>query len=135
MVTDNLPGPERPSDTVERAIEHLHHAEQDLERARDGERRAGEEVREATEELEEAEHLRETDIIVNARPRKVPGRVVTYDEILQLAFPGPHNDPNVVFSMTYRHAAAHPSAGELGPGGTVKVREGTVFNVTRTVKS
>ena len=81
------------------------------------------------------EHLGETEIIVNARPHKVPGREVTYDEILELAFPGPHTDPNIVFSMTYRHAASHPSAGELGPGGTVKVREGTVFNVTRTVKS
>jgi hypothetical protein len=81
------------------------------------------------------EHLRETEIIVNARPRKVPGREVTYEEILDLAFPGPHSDLNVIFSMTYRHAASHPSAAELGPGGTVKVREGTIFNVTRTVKS
>jgi Multiubiquitin len=120
---------------VERALAHLHQAEGDLERARQGEHRAEEEVREAVHDLDEAEHLRETEIIVNARVRKVPRRVVTYHEVLELAFPGPHNDPNVVFSMTYRHAASHPSAGELGPGGAVKVREGTVFNVTRTVKS
>jgi Multiubiquitin len=81
------------------------------------------------------EHLHETEIIVNARPRKVPGREVSYGEIVDLAFPGPHSDPNVIFSITYRHAASYPSAGELGPGGTVKVREGTIFNVTRTVKS
>jgi Multiubiquitin len=135
MVTDNLPGADRPGDPVERAIEHLHQAEHDLERAREEEHLAEDEVREATEELEEAEHPRETEIIVNSRPRKVSGHEVTYEEVLELAFPGPHNDPNVVFSMTYRHAAAHPSAGELGPGGKVKVREGTVFNVTRTVKS
>ena len=54
---------------------------------------------------------------------------------MQLAFPGPH-DTNVVFSMTYRHAASKPHAGELAAGGTVDVkRKGTVFNVTRTVQS
>jgi hypothetical protein len=44
-------------------------------------------------------------------------------------------EPNVVFSMTYRHAASKPHAGELGPGGVVEVKKGTVFNVTRTVQS
>ena len=52
-----------------------------------------------------------------------------------LAFPGQHV-PNVVFSMTYRHAASTPHAGELGAGGSVDVKKkGTVFNVTRTVQS
>ena len=54
---------------------------------------------------------------------------------MQFAFPGQH-DPNVVFSMTYRHAASTPHAGELGAGGSVDVKKkGTVFNVTRTVQS
>lgn len=75
------------------------------------------------------------EIIVNSRPRTVPARRVTFEQIVQLAFPGPH-EPNVVFSMTYRHAASTPHAGELGAGGTVDVkRKGTVFNVTRTVQS
>lgn len=75
------------------------------------------------------------EIIVNSRPRIVPNRTVTFEQIVQLAFPGPH-EPNVVFSMTYRHAASTPHAGELGAGGTVEVkRKGTVFNVTRTVQS
>jgi hypothetical protein len=74
------------------------------------------------------------EIIVNARPHIVVGRHVTFEQIVQLAFPGPHG-PNIVFSMTYRHAASRPQAGELGPGGTVEVKKGTVFNVTRTDKS
>lgn len=46
------------------------------------------------------------------------------------------HEPNVVFSMTYRHAASTPHAGELGDGGSVDVKKkGTVFNVTRTVQS
>lgn len=76
----------------------------------------------------------EIEIIVNARPRLVTGSQVTFEQIVQLAFPGPH-EPNVVFSMTYRHAASKPHAGELGAGGVVEVKKGTVFNVTRTVQS
>ena len=75
------------------------------------------------------------EIIVNSRPRTVNARTVTFEQIVQLAFPGQH-EPNVVFSMTYRHAAATPPAGELGVGGSVDVKKkGTVFNVTRTVQS
>ncbi|ADV84502.1 multiubiquitin domain-containing protein [Terriglobus saanensis] len=75
------------------------------------------------------------EIIVNSRPRIVNERLVTFEEVVQLAFPGVH-EPNVVFSMTYRHAASAPHAGELGIGGKVDVkRKGTIFNVTRTVQS
>jgi hypothetical protein len=64
----------------------------------------------------------------------VTDRVVTFEQIVQLAFPGSH-EPDVVFSMTYRHAASKPHAGELGAGGIVEVKKGTVFNVTRTIRS
>ncbi|MGO7135678.1 multiubiquitin domain-containing protein [Rhizobium leguminosarum] len=75
------------------------------------------------------------EIIVNSRPRTLNARMVTFEQIVQLAFPGQH-EPNVVFSMTYRHAASTPHAGELGAGGSVDVKKkGTVFNVTRTVQS
>ena len=75
------------------------------------------------------------EIIVNSRPRTVNARTVTFEQIVQLAFPGQH-EPNVVFSMTYWHAASTPPAGELGVGGSVDVKKkGTVFNVTRTVQS
>jgi hypothetical protein len=75
------------------------------------------------------------EIIVNSRPRTVNARTITFEQIVQLAFPGQH-EPNVVFSMTYRHAPPPPHAGEIGAGGSVDVKKkGTVFNVTRTVQS
>ncbi|WP_373929011.1 multiubiquitin domain-containing protein [Sphingomonas aerolata] len=76
----------------------------------------------------------EIEIIVNTRPRTVPGPEVTFEQIVEMAFPGPH-EPNVVFSMTYRKAASTPHAGELGAHGSVTIKQGTVFNVTRTVQS
>jgi hypothetical protein len=64
----------------------------------------------------------------------VTDSLVTFEQIVQLAFPGSH-DPNVEFTMTYRHAASTPPTGELGAGGTLRVKNGTIFNVTRTVRS
>jgi len=74
------------------------------------------------------------EITVNTRPRTVVGSLVTYEQIVQLAFPGPH-DSNVEFTMTYRHAASTPPSGELGAGGSVRIKNGSTFNVTRTVQS
>jgi hypothetical protein len=75
------------------------------------------------------------EIIVNARPRVVNDKRVTFEQVVQLAFPGPHGG-NIVFSMTYQHGASSPHSGELGPGGAVDVKKkGTIFNVTKTDKS
>ena len=119
---------------VDRALEHIEDAERDLAKARGAERHAEAELREAAHELQEARHAG-VEIVVNAQPRTVHGREVTFGQIVQLAFPGVGADQNVVFSMTYRHAASVPHAGELASGGHVTVKKGSVFNVTRTVQS
>jgi hypothetical protein len=75
------------------------------------------------------------EIIVNSRPKIVDLQHVTFEEVVRIAFPGVH-DPNIRFSMTYRHAESQPHAGDLGPGGAVEVKpKGTIFNVTKTVQS
>lgn len=74
------------------------------------------------------------EIIVNARPKLVSVSSVTFEQIVELAFPGTHN-PNVVFSATYRKAASAPPEGELGVGGVIKIKKGSIFNVTATDKS
>jgi hypothetical protein len=75
-------------------------------------------------------------IIVNSREDPAADELVTFEQVVQLAFPNGLNEPNVKFSMTYRHAASEPHAGELSSGGSVRVKHhGTIFNVTRTVQS
>lgn len=120
---------------LEHALDHLKTAEHDLALAHDAEHRAEDDVRKAEHEIEDAIAHRETEIIVNSRRREIPGKTARFEQVVHLAFPGGAADQNTVYSMTYRHAASHPHAGELGPGGEVEVKNGTVFNVTRTVRS
>lgn len=76
----------------------------------------------------------EIEIIVNSRPRVVFDPCVTFEQVVQFAFPDPQA-PNICFSVTYQKADSKPMEGELGAGGSVKVKQGTIFNVTRTDKS
>ena len=75
------------------------------------------------------------NITVNGRPRVVEDEHVTYEQLVQIAFPGP-KPAKIVYSITYTHAASKPSSGTLGIGGVVTVKkEGTIFSVTPTVQS
>lgn len=136
-IDHEMPSEPPDGDPLDRALNDVRKAEHDLEAAHEAEERAERELKAAEHELEEALH-RETDIIVNSRERKVPGHKVTFEQVVLLAFPAngpPPPGQAYVYSMTYRHAASAPHAGELGPGGEVHVKEGTIFNVSRTVQS
>lgn len=98
---------------------------------------------EAAEERNGAggEQLRHSEIIVNGRKRTISGDIVSFDEVVKLAFPAGASKPNTKFTVTYRNAAQVPAMGEMDPGQTVKVKPGrereneTIFNVTETVLS
>ena len=75
------------------------------------------------------------EIVVNSRPHIVADKVVSFEQVVALAFPG-HHEPNVRFTATFRHAASIPHAGELSAGQSVSVKPtGSTFNVTRAVQS
>lgn len=74
-------------------------------------------------------------IIVNGRPKNVPKEELTFDEIITLAFATPPTGPNVVITVTYHRGHGDKPEGTLLPDGSVKVKEGMVFDVTATDKS
>lgn len=74
-------------------------------------------------------------IVVNGRERQVDHEVLTYTEVVALAFPNPSNDPNLIFHVTYEKAASRPPEGILAEGQKVTVKEGTIFNVRHSNKS
>lgn len=75
------------------------------------------------------------EIVVNGREVRVERRRQTFENFVRLAFPDGPADQNITYSITFRRAASQPHEGELGAGGFINVRNGTIVNVTRTVQS
>ncbi|MFI5496662.1 multiubiquitin domain-containing protein [Actinoplanes sp. NPDC051859] len=78
---------------------------------------------------------REFAIIVNGRGKVVHEKVLTFDEIVRLAFKAVPAGPDVTFTVTYSRAVKPQHEGVLSPGGKVTIKQGTIFDVTRTNKS
>ncbi|GIF12642.1 multiubiquitin domain-containing protein [Actinoplanes teichomyceticus] len=73
-------------------------------------------------------------IIVNTRERTVEDRTLSFAQVVALAFPGAQGG-DVVFTVTYHRAVGPQRDGNLSEGGTVTVKNGTIFDVTRTRRS
>ena len=74
-------------------------------------------------------------IVVNGRSRQVKTEELSFDELVDLAFDDPAKGPQIVFTITFRNAGGRIEEGELDEGQQLKVRNGTVVNVTRTDQS
>lgn len=81
------------------------------------------------------DHHQEFTIVVNGRRKTVREQVLSYSQIVGLAFENPPTDPNVIFTVTYKNAAGPQSEGILVEGESVKIKNGTIFNVRSTNKS
>jgi hypothetical protein len=75
------------------------------------------------------------EIIVNGRPKEVTEKVMSFEEIVALAFSNPPSGPNTVFTVTYRRGEGNKPEGSLVAEETVKIKDGMIFNVTATDKS
>jgi len=85
---------------------------------------------------EEQGHSRPFTIIVNGQQKMVTAREMSYEEIVNLAFDSnPPTGPYIVITVTYRRGHGSKPEGNLGPGETVKIKDGMIFNVTATDKS
>lgn len=82
-----------------------------------------------------SKELPTTRIFINGRPRTVAHRRVSYDQLVQLAFPDGPAGENVTYTITYTRAAGSKAEGALAAGGFIRVKEGTRINVTPTDKS
>jgi hypothetical protein len=78
---------------------------------------------------------KEFKIIVNSREKIVTEKELSFAEIVSLAFDNPPSGPDILFTITYRKGPHKNPEGSLLEGGTVKIKNGMVFNVTQTNKS
>jgi hypothetical protein len=85
---------------------------------------------------QEAEAKDGHEIDVNTAPFAVAGATVTYDQVVDLAYPNGRSDPNAMFQVDYENAEHKPKDGELEEGGSVEVKhKGTEFIVIRSIRS
>ena len=75
---------------------------------------------------------KDTEIIVNGRPRKWSEAAISYEQVVELAFPGQPPDPNSIYSVTYKKGHEQ---GSLVAGQSVTVKPGMIFNVSATNRS
>lgn len=75
------------------------------------------------------------EIVVNGHEVEVADSHMTFEQLVSIAYPGEPPAPNIVYSITYRKVVSKPHSGELASGGFVEVKNGSIFNVGRTVQS
>lgn len=78
---------------------------------------------------------KERTIIVNGREKTVTDKVLTFDQLVSLAFDNPPSGPLICFTITFRRGQGNKPEGSVLEDGNVKVKEGMIFNVTATDKS
>ena len=77
------------------------------------------------------------DIIVNGTPHPVPDDAVSFDQVVDIAYPDGGRGPLITYTVNFYNGAGRPPEGKMTEGqkAKAKVKDGTVFNVTRTDRS
>ena len=75
------------------------------------------------------------EIIVNGRNHTVENDEVTFDEVVDLAYPDGGRGELISYTVLFYEGGGREKEGGLNEGEKVKVTDGTVFNVTRTDRS
>lgn len=75
-------------------------------------------------------------IIVNGVRHETQEKKLSFEELIQLAFGRYDAENNVAYTVTYScKNGNHSNKGILVAGDSVNVKEGMVFNVTKTTRS
>ena len=80
-------------------------------------------------------------IVVNAREKVVASEELSsdgelsFDQVVGLAYDPVPSGQYIEFTMSYRNSLGRPPDGRLFVGQSVKIQNGTVFNVTYTDRS
>lgn len=72
-------------------------------------------------------------IIVNGRQREVSGQRISFSQVVLIAFPDDQANDTVEYTVAY--ANPHGNDGTLVNGQDVHVKEGMIFNVSKTNRS
>ncbi|MFA0839026.1 multiubiquitin domain-containing protein [Streptomyces rochei] len=74
-------------------------------------------------------------IIVNARPHIWEAKEITYEQVVELAYPGQPPSDQDTYTVRYSRGHDGHGTGSLTAGHEVRVKKGMVFDVYRTSRS
>lgn len=74
-------------------------------------------------------------LIVNGRPKPWHERVITFEQVVELAFGGYDPNPNIVYTVTYDRGPHENFEGTMVKVDKVFTKDKMIFNVTCTDKS
>lgn len=60
---------------------------------------------------------------------------ITYAQVVTLEVPNYAQHPEITYAVTYKRGQGNKPEGILAPGGSVKVKDGMIFNVSETGQS
>lgn len=78
---------------------------------------------------------KQVKIIINGREFEVEKRKITFEEIIQLGLGEYNPSENTVYTVSYSKGEDKKPKGQLVVGEKVMVKDGMIFNVSRTNKS
>ena len=82
-----------------------------------------------------ADHEKHFKLIVNTREKTWDKEIISYKEVVILAFGTYSDDPNTTYTVDYFKGPKENPEGSLTKGQRVEVKNGMIFNVTETHKS
>lgn len=74
-------------------------------------------------------------IVVDGTEHEWTKEDITFAQVVTLEFPDYAQHPEITYSVKYKNGHGHKPEGVLAPGGSVKVKQGMVFCVSKTGQS
>ena len=75
------------------------------------------------------------DILINGITYRVKGELISLDQIVDHAYPDGNRGPLVKFTVNFYNGGGRPLQGKVSNRRRIRIKDGTVFNVTRTDRS
>jgi hypothetical protein len=75
------------------------------------------------------------EIVVKGTLHAWPKDEITYAEVVTLEVPDYAQHPEITYSVKYKNGHGNKPEGILSPGGSVKVKDRMIFNVSETGQS
>lgn len=74
-------------------------------------------------------------IIINGREFEVEKKKISFEEVVKLSFEEYYPNENTAYTVSYSKGEDKKPKGQIVAGDNVMVKEGMIFNVSRTNKS